>query len=171
MLPNREDKKTRAKRALEYHLWREDMFLPRPDGEVDTRYDMVVDHIAEGIVRLAALFSESAAWMRWSSEARPPSWALPFLTREEIEGKGPPPVEPQPEPEEPPAPVPAKKKGRSGTGRGKGKKWMTDAMRDPNSEEFIGLRKEHIDYLMEYYHELPAIDPETGKPPGWICDL
>lgn len=174
MLPNQEDKTARAKRAIEYHLWREDMFLPRADGEVDTRYDVVVDHIAQGVVRLAALFSESAEWMRCANEARPPSWALPFLTKEEIEGKGPPPVRPQPRAEEPPAPAPVsapapgkKKRRRSG----KGTPRMTEAMRDPNSEEFIGLRKEHIDYLIEHYKEIPAIDPETGKPSGWICDL
>lgn len=160
MLSDLEDKRDRAKRAMEYYLWREDMFLPRPDGEEDTRFDLAVDRIAETIVNLAVWFSESAAWMRWSSEARPPSWALPFLTKEEIEGKGPPPVQPQP--------TPAPKKRRGGK---KQKSRITAEMRDLSSEEFIGLRKEHIDYLIEHYNEIPAIDPKTGKPPGWICDL
>ena len=168
MLPNLEDKETRAKRAMEYYLWREDMFLPRPDGEVDARYDMAVDRIAETIVMLAVHFSESAAWMRWSNEARPPAWALPFLTQEEIEGKGPTPIRPERSGEEretPPPPAAKKRRSRKKKGR------MTEAMADPSSDEFIGLRKEHIDYLIEHYHEIPAIDPETGKPPGWICDL
>lgn len=168
MLPDLEDKRDRAKRAMEYYLWREDMFLPRPDGEEDTRFDLAVDRIAETIVNLAVWFSESAEWMRWSSEAKPPSWALPFLTEEEIAGKGPPPIQPQRSEEEKPAPTPAPKKRR---GRKKQKGRITAEMRDHNSEEFIGLRKEHIDYLIEHYNEIPAIDPETGKPPGWICDL
>ncbi|MCM1296084.1 MAG: hypothetical protein NC311_11130 [Muribaculaceae bacterium] len=165
-------KKERAKRALEYYLWREAMFLPRPDGEPDRRYDVCVDMLAEQIVALAVRFSESAEWMRWSCEREPPDWLQKFLNERELAGEGPPRAKPNPEPipEELLDPKPLKPPPKKRGGRRK-KEWMTEEMRDPNSEEFIGLRKEHIDLLIEHYDEIPPIDPETGKPPGWICDL
>ncbi len=161
-----EDKQTRAKLALDYYVKQEGLIPPRPDGEEDRKLDLILDGLAKLVVELAVRFSESAQWMCWSGEYAPPVWLVPFLTQAEIEGKGPacPPraeaAEEAPKP--PPQPAKALKKK-------KGKFRLTKAMTDLSSPEFIGLRPEYIQYLLDHYDELPDIDPETGKPSGLIC--
>lgn len=152
-----QDKKGRAKLAVDYYIKRENPAMLRPDGEDDRKLDLIIDRLAENIVTLAVRISESAAWMRWSAECPPPAWAVPFLTPAEIEGKGP----PCPPQEEEEGPRPAK-------GRRKGKVRITKAMTDPSSPEFIGMRPEYIQFLIDHFDETPAIDPRTGKPPGLI---
>lgn len=155
-------KKERAKLALEYYIKREGMDLPQPDGEDFHKADMIIDRIADMVVELAVWFSESAEWMRWHSEREPPPWLRAFLTKEEIAGNGPPRITPKAGPPEPLA-NPKGKKGRRRRPRLSGK-WV-----DPSSPDFIGLRPENIDYLLEHYHEIPPINPKTGKPHGLIC--
>lgn len=161
-----QDKETRAKLAVDYYIKREGLIPPRPDGEEDRKLDLIIDSLAKLVVELAVRFSESAQWMCWSGEYAPPVWLTPFLTQAEMEGKGPacPPqteAEEEPKPQPKPQPTKAPKK--------KGKFRLTKAMTDLSSPEFIGLRPEYIQYLLDHYDELPDIDPETGKPSGLIC--
>lgn len=156
-----EDKLERAKRAVEYYIRRENPVILRPDGEDDRKLTFIIDRLAEQVVTLAVWFSESASWMRWSAECPPPPWATPFLTQAEIEGEGPP--RPPRTEEPPPKPRPQPPKSRKKT-----KTRLTKTMTDPNSPEFIGMRPEHIQALIDHYHEIPLIDPKTGKPFGLI---
>lgn len=150
------EKAKRARKALEYYVKREGMRERAPDGEEDGRLNAILDRLAQDVVALANWYSESAAWMRFACESKPPSWALPFLTEEEQKGLGPQLIPAVERPEQA-AETPAEK----GTTRGR-KAGARKGTREPP------LPLELVEAMIEMYDDLPFIDPETGEPVGLV---
>ncbi len=134
----------RARAALEYYVETSGIFVPRADGERDTKLDAVLDRLAQDLVDLSGWFSEGAQWMERLEHPHPPAWAEAVLAKAAREGRG-------PQGSDAPAPEP------SAPGR-----------RGRKTERPAGINPACLEYLAEHYDELPRIDPATGRPAGEI---
>ena len=89
------DKFNRARAAVHCYVKDAGLERPRPDKEEDYKLNSILDRLAMDLVELSVWFSECAAWTEWA-QSKPPRWAIPFLSKEELAGLGIMPKDPQP---------------------------------------------------------------------------
>ena len=150
------DKFNRARAALNCYVKDAGLERPRPDGEEDYKLNSLLDRLAMDLIELSIWFSECAAWTEWASQPKPPRWAIPFLSQEELAGLGIMPKDPKPIEPDPVAAM-VLEAGKKKKGRKKKK-----------AEPIELMTTEQLQFIADHYDDLPTIDHRTGKPAGQV---